>query len=54
MTDELADLIDEVVEAGEADKEAKDIQAILANQDSEEIALLLESLPLDQRLTSGR
>lgn len=50
MTDELADLIDEVVEAGEADKEAKDIQAILANQDSEEIALLLESLPLDQRL----
>ncbi len=50
MTDELADLIEEVVEAGESENQTRDVQTILATQDSEEIALLLESLPLEQRL----
>ncbi|KMT64516.1 magnesium transporter [Catenovulum maritimum] len=51
MADELPQLIEEVVAAEQAENDsASTIEDLIASQDVEEIALLLESLPLDQRL----
>ncbi len=49
MTDELSDLIEEVVDASKSEQD-RVITKIVANQIPEEVALLLESLPLEQRL----
>ena len=49
MTDELSDLIDSVVEASVSDNQSQTIKLTLAQQNPEEIALLLESLPIEQR-----
>lgn len=49
MADDLAQLIDNVVEAG--DQEVI-IGKLLQHKDYDELALLLESLPLEQRLTT--
>lgn len=49
MTDELQDLIEEVVDATKTEQ-SRVISKIVAMQEPEEVALLLESLPLDQRL----
>ncbi|OZG75404.1 magnesium transporter [Hahella sp. CCB-MM4] len=49
MTDELSTLIEEVVDA-EADEQGRLVDKIIATREPEEVALLLESLPLEQRL----
>ncbi len=49
MTDELQDLIEEVVDATKTEQ-SRVISKIVAMQEPEEVALLLESLPLEQRL----
>ncbi len=49
MTDELSDLIEEVVDASKSEQD-RVITKIVATQIPEEVALLLESLPLEQRL----
>ena len=51
MSEELPDLIDEVVVATESEYE-KVMQNIVATQEPAEIALLLESLPLAQRVAA--
>jgi len=50
MTEELPENIDRVIEAIELDKTPTDIGVTLARYNPEEIALLLESLPLTPRL----
>ncbi|WP_020410185.1 magnesium transporter [Hahella ganghwensis] len=49
MNDELSNLIEEVVDA-EADEQGRLVDKIIATREPEEVALLLESLPLEQRL----
>ena len=49
MTDDLTTLIEEVVDA-EGEEQTRLVDMIIATQEPEEVALLLESLPLDQRL----
>ena len=49
MTDKLSDLIENVVESTETDQEEV-VGKIVSTQEPDEIALLLESLPIDQRL----
>lgn len=49
MTEELSDLIEEVVDATKNEQE-RVISKIVATQEPEEVALLLESLPLNPRL----
>lgn len=51
MADEMAGLINELLGADNASLDEKDIQVILSSQDAAEVALLLESLPLDQRVS---
>lgn len=50
MTDELQELIEGIVEAQERDSDDKNLQLRLASQDPEELALILESLPVEQRV----
>lgn len=54
MTDELPDRIQELLEAESSQAPAKDIQSLTADQSSEELALLLESLPVDLRVDVWR
>ncbi|WP_369600177.1 magnesium transporter [Hahella sp. SMD15-11] len=54
MSDELQELIEDVVEAEEAHADRKDIQHLLGDQEPEELALLLESLPVEQRVDVWR
>ena len=51
MSEELSELIGEVVDASSKDQE-RVISNIVANQEPEEVALLLEALPFNQRLES--
>lgn len=51
MSDQLPQLIDEIVKAEELDKNAELVSTIAAT-DSESLALLLESLPVEQRVNS--
>lgn len=50
MAEEISDLINELVDAGDAQHESREIQSIISNQEATEVALLLESLPLEQRI----
>ena len=49
MAELLPELIEEVVSAPERG-EQDNVMALVAAQDTDDVALLLESLPLDQRL----
>ncbi len=49
MAEELSELIEEFVEA-EASEQAAVAESILAEEEAEDIALLLESLPINERL----
>lgn len=51
MSEELSELIDKVVVASDGEQE-RVISNIVANQEPEEVALLLEALPFNQRLDS--
>lgn len=54
MTDELQELIEDVVEAEETEAAQREIRNILGDEEPEEIALVLESLPVEQRLDVWR
>ncbi len=54
MSDDIQDLIESIVVPDEADTDRKPLQEQLATRDAEEIALLLESLPVEQRVDIWR
>ena len=49
MSEPLPDLIEEVISASN-DEGCKILPSIVASKDEDELALLLESLPLEQRI----